>query len=339
MPLELEDIASALQLDVETDKEVVESMKGRIEAWLKEMDLDDAAKANAEKFVELEMRKWVAEAQVAEIDMPTGIEDWYKGLDQRLSVAGKNVVGRGELMERNKEDTIEAHGAQKVRHKNEAERMDEGAEEMGLPKVEAFSDDHAPKIAGGAGMDKVAVARLGENEALATGALASCTGVTLFDPETKVGAVLHIYQGKVTIQDALAEMQKVDPNVAPERLQATLMPGVAEGVNMSHLESLRLQLSEAGITKVRDFSKEGRTAGDILLTGDGSVIADIEPQKWVAKTDAPEVVRKASVAEALGMERQSKAHKSGELGTDIDTTETRMKQAGAKSNSRGQKPQ
>ncbi len=194
--------------------------------------------------------------------------------------------------------------------------MDREADSLGLPKVEEYSEERRPKLVGGAAMDKVAAARLQEDEALFTTSLASCTGVTLYDPQTKVAAIIHVYQ-KASIQDALTAMQKIDPNVDPSRLQVTLMPGALKGVNMSHLEKLRHELGEAGITHVRDFSKEGRTSGELMIKGDGVVIAQMKPLQW--ETQVEQKPKKTSVGESLGLGKYAPTHQGESQGADISS--------------------
>ena len=208
--------------------------------------------------------------------MPTTEDGWLKGVEKYLERAGKSIESSLAFTTEIEEEHSTMFNHKKEEYKREAERLDEEAEELGLPSVEALREVDGPTILSGASMDEVTARRLGPGEAIGTSALASCTGVTLFDPTTKVGAVMHVYQGKVTIEHALAKMRAIDPTVDPRRLQVTLMPGTAEGANMSHLESLRDQLSTAGITKVRDFSKEGRTSSDLLLKGDGTVVAGLK---------------------------------------------------------------
>lgn len=322
MPLDPEKIASALDLDEDIDAELITVIKERIEKRLDELHLDKQQMRTAESIVLSELGEWPTNAAVAREAMPTRTDKdgWLKGVEKCMERAGKQLEDDFALTTEIEDENLSAFNHQKEEHKKEAERLDEEAEELGLPTVEELREVGGPSILSGASMDEVTARRLGEGEAIGTGALASCTGVTLFDPVTKVGAVMHVYQGKVTIEDALAKMQEIDSTVDPSRLQATLMPGTVHGVNMSHLESLREQLSSAGITKIRDFSKEGRTSSDLLLKGDGGVVAGLKTGESTSTSTTkdeldPEVpAKKPSVGEVLGIGKRASTSTSTSLG-------------------------
>jgi hypothetical protein len=275
MAMDPEDIAEALELDYETNKAVVDMMKQRIDARLGTMGLTPMQRRQAESNVRDELREWQSEYAYGSGTKPTNREGWRDGVDACVAKAEKRMESSLKLRAEMEASNLVAFHAQEERHQKEAARMDR---ESGI-QLEEFSEDRRPNVVGHAGMDEVTVARLGRNDAVATSSLASCTGVSLFDPETGVGAVMHIYQGKITIQDALEAMQTAHPGVDPKNLQVTLMPGSVKGVNMSHLESLYEQLAKEGITQVRDFSKEGRTSTSLLLRGDGVVISTTEAEK------------------------------------------------------------
>ncbi len=338
MALDPEEIASALDLDAETDREVVTLLKERIEARLGTLKLNPHQMSRAESSVMDELREWPINSAIERTAMPTSAEGWRDGVDQCLARAETRLADSFKLTATMEAENLEAFYEQKDRHGKEAARMDDEAEELGLPAVEGFSDEREPRIVNSAGMDEVAVARLGVNDAVATTALSSCTGVSLFDPETKVGAIMHVYQGKVTIDHAVEAMQLMDPRIEPGNLQVTLMPGVADGANTSHLENLRDQLSKAGITKVRDFSKEGRTSADLLVRGDGVVIAGVKTGELGVKEGGPEVEtrpRRASVGEVLGMGKHSPTPKAEGHGTDGPSTGSKLKRSNSEPDLRG----
>lgn len=270
-----EHIAEALELDYEKNKEIVDLMKERIDARLGTMGLTPMQLRQAESNVRDELEAWQFEYVYGSGTKPTTTEGWRDGVDACIANAEKRMESSLKLRAEMEASNLVAYHAQEERHQKEAARMDRDA----TIKLEEYSDDRRPNVVGHADMDEVTVARLGRNDAVATSALASCTGVSLYDPGTGVGAVMHVYQGKITIQDALEAMQTAHPGVDPKNLQVTLMPGSAKGVNMSHLESLHEQLAKEGITQVRDFSKEGRTSTTLLLRGDGVVISTTEAEK------------------------------------------------------------
>ena len=332
MALDPEKIASALNLnlDDEAQGKVVELVKARIEEQLAKTGHAPFQKLRAESNVMDELTDWSTNVMMGDAPTPTNDEGWRKGVDACVVKAESRLVESLELGAKVEAENLDAFYAQEERHGKEAARLDDDAEELGLPTIEELDDDLAPNIVNGAGMDEVAVARLGRNDAVATSALSSCTGVSLFDPETKVGAIMHVYQGKVTINDAVEAMQLMDPRIEPGKLQVTLMPGAAGGVNMSHLESLHDQLEKAGITKVRDFSKEGRKSTDLILRGDGVVLAPMKPLDLGVKTDEPAVespAKKPSVGEVLKIGKHSPAATTESLGAGGPSTGSTLKRS------------
>ncbi|RBP45111.1 hypothetical protein DES53_103108 [Roseimicrobium gellanilyticum] len=275
MAMDLDDIAEALELDYEKNKAVVDMMKERIDARLGTLKLTPMQRLQTESMVKDELAAWQSEMMYGDATVPKTTEGWRDGVDACLAKAETRLESSLKLRAEMEASNLEAYDAREEQYQKEAARMDRDAD----IRLEEYSEELPPKVVGHADMDEVAVARLGKNDAVATSALASCTGVSLYDPKTGVGAVMHVYQGKITIQDALEAMQTMDAGIKASELQVTLMPGSAKGVNMSHLESLHDQLSEAGITQVRDFSKEGRTSSTLLLRGDGVVISTTEAEK------------------------------------------------------------
>jgi hypothetical protein len=275
MAMDTEDIAEALELDYERNKTAVDMMKGRIDARLDALKLAPMQRLQAESMVKDELAAWQFEVMYGGAALPRTTENWRDGVDACVAKVEEGMAASLKLRAEMEASNIEAYAAREEQYQKEAARMDDDA----TINLEEYSEELAPNVVGHADMDKVAVARLGRNDAVATSALASCTGVSLYDAKTGVGAVMHVYQGKITIQHALAAMQSLDAGIKASDLQVTLMPGNAKGVNMSHLESLHEQLASAGITQVRDFSKEGRTSSTLLLRGDGVVISTTEAEK------------------------------------------------------------
>jgi hypothetical protein len=343
MALTPEEITSALDLVEGAGNALATSLCTRINARLGALALGASQRSRAEDEVIQELKGWAERILTEEAPKPTTPGDWEKGVDQCLANAEKTLE---HVLKSAVDDEVENEHAfeeREVRQKEEAEKMGGEAEELGLPEVEDYSEDRQPDVLRVARMDEVVAALLQENEAVATMSLASCTGVSLFDPATKVGAMMHVYQGEVTVQQALDAMRAVDPTVDPRRIQVTLMPGIADGVNTSHLESLHTQLASAGITKVRDCNKEGRTSPTLVLRGDGVVIADMK-RLTLAMTEAPKVggpkkeegpkteesAKKPSVREALGMAKGPSPGSGAVLGTGVPgagspTTASRMK--------------
>jgi hypothetical protein len=339
MPLDPNAIADALELDLNVGGNLatVMAVTAHLDFQIAQMNLIPYARMRAESLVTAELGDWRFNSTAGGPPMPANIPGWLNGADQCLVNATVRLQGELQFSAQSVASNEQAYQDRKLQHQAEAERMDEEAPGLGLPTVQEIDSDNEPVKLGMARMDEVVAAQLDEHEAIGTIALSSCTGVTLFDPETNVGAVMHVYEGNVTIDDAVEIMQEIDPDVDPARLQVILMPGVSEGVNMSHLASLHSQLAGAGITQVRDLSREGRTAGELWLKGDGTVLGDMNPMSMALQNEAPQVAkreRSASVGEVLGMGKHAPKKTEG-VGEEVSGPETRLKRSNSEPNLKG----
>ncbi|QIF00738.1 hypothetical protein [Roseimicrobium sp. ORNL1] len=274
MALTSEQISSALELDYDANRVAVDEMRKLINAQLGLLDSNPGMRMQLEALVTTELKAWQSAVESGEETWPTTTEDWSAKMKGRLSRA----VARHEQdikEEASAElDDVETYEAQKEQHRKEAILKDRESP----IKLQEASETSFTVVRPMAPMDGVAAARLRANEAVGTMALASCTGVSLYDPVTKVCAVMHVFK-KADIPHALKVMQGVAPEINPRNLQVTLMPGNADGVNMAHLPVLREQLAMEGITNVRDFSREGRTSSTLTLRGDGVVFSTTEAER------------------------------------------------------------
>jgi len=286
MPLEPEEIASALNLDEKST--VVTRVMGHIETLIGEMELTPSKEARMNELVLAELNEW---GTTVLTDQPKNEEGWLKGVAQCVKDAGKRLREEHAVSFEVETDMSTASELEEARHHEEAERMDKGAMELRLPTVLDRAEGTSA-VVGYADMGKVVAAKLEKGQALRTADLATCTGVCLFDPETNVGAMMHVYDGSgiPTIEDALEAMKAVDPELEPGRLQVVLMPGIStETGNRSHLAKLQGDLAKAGITHVRDHSKIGQKAGELLLKDDGVVIASMNREKLEMKVGGPKM--------------------------------------------------
>lgn len=336
MPLDPNDIAEALELDpnVGGNLATIMAIKAHLDPQIANMPLDNYGKLRAEFHLLRQMDDWRFNSNAGGLPMPANNPAWLNVANQCLVNATAPLQSELQFSAQMDVSNLQAWQERKIRHQAEAQRMDDQASGLGLPSLQDINNDNQRRVLGMAGLDKVVAAELGANDAVGTRALSSCTGVTLYDPETKVGAVMHVYEGKVTIDDALEAMKKINPDIDPSRLQVTVTPGVSEGVNTSHLESLRDQLTTAGITRVRDLSKEGRNAGEVYIKGDGTVVGDIMPPPPKLQTEAPKVEtrgRSSSVGEMLGMGKHAPKQTEG-IGEEVTGPETRLKRSNSEPN-------
>ncbi len=215
-------------------------------------------------------------------------DDWLAALQEILgrfeedSAQGEKEEAQNQV-ERERQQSAKQALDQSVR-----EKMDQTAGQQGLSEYFEMKEEGEEKEESGekeehsvgVGMDKFQVLHLKESDySLRTDALSSCTGVSLYDPVSQVGALIHVYTKKSypKLQDKMipameAEAKKQGLKLGPVGgIQAALMPGISEGVNMSHLEDIYVALRIAGISLIRDFSKEGRKSGSFRLTFGGKV--------------------------------------------------------------------
>jgi hypothetical protein len=330
MPFSTEDIASALELSRKSDQAIIAAIKARLEEKVEGLKLPPGDKGNLEMMVQGELGSWLTNAEIQGRQLPNNQAEWLQAADECVASAQIRLAKELNASAKQRAGDEAVKSAQKEEQRQYSEHMEREAGGLGLPRIEEYVDELTPDIVGDVGMDKVLAARLEEHQGLVTSSLSSCTGVTLFDPETRVGALMHVYEGKVSIPDALKAMRDVDPSIEPSRLQATLMPGNSGGVNASHLGSVHDQLSKAGITKVRDFSKEGHAASTVFLKGDGSIMADIRGAKQGVHTGVSEqetTSKKPSVGEVLGMGKYARSDNSEKLGSGLSTGDTNQKAA------------
>jgi hypothetical protein len=219
----------------------------------------------ADKILKSELSAWAEGMREDPSSAPDDVEEWMETFEDGLEVFEQSIG-----------DNI--------------------AKERGLPTLLPF-DAEAPENLPSedchiASMNVPAAAKLDGSNLVFTIGLSSCTGVTLYDPETKVGAVMHVYDSKSKVTDALDRMKELDDSVSPGRLQATIMPGMTDGVNKAHLETIHNQLQAAGVPpgNVRDFSLEGRIAESVYLHQGGAVSANLKggPPAPEIATEPPE---------------------------------------------------
>jgi hypothetical protein len=291
MALTSEDIAEALGLDYEKHTVAVDEMRKRVSERMAALDSNPMMRTRAEADVKAELLEWQSAMHLGDRPKPTDTKGWTDGVTLCLERAAKSYEESSRFAEEVDDEAEQVSVREKERTQEFGEEMDKEAEGLGLPVLRADTGPR-PKFSVAADMGDVIAVELGADQAVRTENLSTCTGVSLFDPVTKVGAMMHVYNGtgKPTIVEALAAMKHVDSRVEPGRLQVSMMPGTFEGADThTHtLVDLHAQLSRAGITHVRDFSKEGRSADGLMLRGDGVVISTTGTAKVSVASARPE---------------------------------------------------
>ncbi len=165
-------------------------------------------------------------------------------------------------------------------HRRVRKERDQLAAAQGLPEYFESEDEPEHTTVKNVVMGDYAALYLeDEKRSLVTDSLASCTGVTLYDPQSRVGALIHVYDLKDYPKISGGMIAAMQKEALAHQLQlggvadfhAALMPGNRPGVNDAHRVSIHEQLQGLGITKVRDFFEEGLQSDRMRLMFGGRV--------------------------------------------------------------------
>lgn len=341
MAIDSDTVKFALLGNVECNDAQARFIAEELQRVLAERNLTGVAALNAENTVEEELNQWAEDLAGAGQQLGGGqLRVFLQRVEQRIDA---NLYRQAQEEAQRQQEREDQMAAKKQGQKVEAEKKDQRAAENGLPQFQHGSADAPDDVMGEAPMNGLVVAELKDGQCIMTSALSSCTGVSLYDPKSGVAAVLHVQHNKdgpgeeedghgkeggvivkkydaVTIQNALDEMRKLAPDLDPVDLQVMLLPGDTDGVEGSHLDRLKEDLTAAGVLdhNVRDLSLEGRRGSTLFLGSGGNVTAfsAAQQQELNQQQEVQEQAPGNNVANAANLQHIEQPEVQGE-GTNV----------------------